>query len=278
MKRVTAYKLARLDGFDFYTGNTINYRDAVGKVVKCPNAKPKLGICSNGVIHASKNPNDCFVGASIPCSAYRVTGIPKCGDEKKWGFAQLKILEEITDLDALLGWKYSEALNPISPLQRKHKPSDKDIELLKGWDSVRDSVWDSVRDSVWDSVRDSVWASGWDSAWASVRDSVWASVWDSVWDSAWDSAWDSVRDSVWASVWGYIGSLFPTIKQWKYLNHKSGEYPFQSVVDLWKRGFVPSFDGKVWRLHSGKNATVVFEIDRAELLKGVSYESKTKCL
>jgi hypothetical protein len=207
-----------------------------------------------------------------------------------------------------------EARNPVNPLQRIHKPTPRDIELLKEWASVgasvRDSVWvsvwvsvwdsvgASVRDSVWvnvrDSVRDSVGASVWDSVrdsvrdsvgasvgdsvWvsvgasvgASVRDSVWVSVRDSVgasvWDSVWDSVWVSVRDSVGnsvgasvrASVWVsvrdsvgvYIGSLF---------NIWNGGYKFQPAVDLWKRGFVASFDGKTWRLHSGKKAKIVYE-------------------
>ncbi len=97
-----AYKLARPDGYDFYTGKTINYRENIGGVVKCPNPNPKLGTCSNGVMHASKNPNDCFVGAKIPCSAYLVEGKPRCGDKTKQGFTELRILEEI--LDPPLPW------------------------------------------------------------------------------------------------------------------------------------------------------------------------------
>jgi len=41
-----------------------------------------------------------------------------------------------------------------------------------------------------------------------------------------------------------------------------------SLVKLWEMGLVPSFDGKVWRLHGGKNAKVLFEISRKELRKG----------
>jgi len=255
MRKVLAYKLARTDGWDFYTGKTINYRDFIGKVVKCPNPNPKLGVCSRGVIHASKNSNDCFVGARIPCSAYRVEGKPACGDKTKWGFTELYILEEIKDLDALFGWQYSKAINPINPLSRKVKPTKSDIALLKEWASVRASVGVSVWDSVRASVRVSVWVS--------VRDSVWASVGDSVWDSV----GASVGDSVWDSVGAYIGRLFPNIKEWKYIKHKKGVYPYQPVVDLWERGLVPSFDGSKWLLHSGKKADIVFEITKQELLE-----------
>jgi len=125
----------------------------------------------------------------------------------------------------------------------------KDIALLKQWASVRDLVRASVRDLVRASVRDLVRASVWDL----VR----ASVWDSVWASVWASVWDSVRSSVWASVRAYTSSFFD-LKQWKYIDHKKGANPFQPAIDLWERGLVPSFDGKLWRLH-GKGGKVLWE-------------------
>ena len=148
----------------------------------------------------------------------------------------------------------------INPLQIKRKNTNvtgNEIKLLKEWASVRDSVRDSVWASVWASVGDSVWASVRDSVWASVRDSVWAlvraSVRDSVWASVRDSVWASVRDSVWASVgdsvWAYYSSFFKI----KY------KYDFTSCIKLWEAGFVPSYDGEVWRLHSGKKANIVYE-------------------
>jgi len=105
------------------------------------------------------------------------------------------------------------------------------------WASVSASVWDSVRDSVGNLVRDSVSDSVWDSVRASVRASIRASVWD--------SATASVRDSVWA----YISSFFAI----KY------EHDFSSAVKLLEAGLVPSYDGHVWRLHTGKDAHVVYE-------------------
>ena len=111
------------------------------------------------------------------------------------------------------------------------------IQRLKQWDSVgasvRASVWDSVLASVWDSVLDSVRASVRDS----VRDYVRASFWDSV--------WDFVLDSVGA----YISSYF-TIGDWKYAENKKGVNPFQCMIDLWSAGYVPSYDGNKWRLHT----------------------------
>jgi hypothetical protein len=171
-------------------------------------------------------------------------------------------------------------VNPFD-LPKVEKITAEHIKLLKQWDSVRYSVRYSVMDSVWDSVwasvrysvMDSVWASVMDSVWDSVMDSVTASVrdairdavrdairdavrdavWDAVWASVWASVWDVVRDAVMASVrdavWAYSSSFFNI----KY------EYDFSSCVQLWEQGLVPSYDGKTWKLHSGKNADVVFE-------------------
>ena len=89
--------------------------------------------------------------------------------------------------------------------------------------------------------------------WASVR----GSVRDSSWGSVGSSVWDSVRDSV----WGYTGSFFNLErKDWKYTeNIKLKGYPFQHLVKLWEMGLVPSFDGKTWGLHGGKDAKILWE-------------------
>jgi hypothetical protein len=139
----------------------------------------------------------------------------------------------------------------INPFEDKHKTKvdETDLELLRKWASIRDSVWASVWASVWDSVRASVWDS--------VLDSVWFSVRASVRDSVRASVWASVRDSVWDSVRAYISSFF-NLQEWKYIKHEPGENPFQPGIDLWNRGLVPSFDGKTWRLH-GKDGMIIWE-------------------
>jgi len=58
----------------------------------------------------------------------------------------------------------------------------------------------------------------------------------------------------------YIGYIFaPIVENWQYIEHKPGEYPFQSAVDLWKMGLVASFDSKKWQLHGGKDARVLWK-------------------
>lgn len=158
-----------------------------------------------------------------------VSGKSKIFDQFKQRFERQTIIrevpmEELKQLvkaeDEKLDYKFEEAMFPFNPLFGEPKEVTEEIkELLNKWASVRDSVWNSV--------------------WGSVR--------------------GSVRDSVWASVNAYIGSIFPKIKKWKYAKHEEGVYPFQPAVDLWYKGFVPSFDGEIWRLHSGERGQVVFE-------------------
>ena len=150
------YKLTRPDGTDFYSG-TINYAENIGKIIRVTDYDPaSVGVCGRG-IHMSKNPNDCFIGSSIPCRAWIGKGIQRiAGDKRKSRYQAVKIMGEVEDLDALFGWKYSEAVNPIHPFKiSPPEITENHIQLLKQWASVWDSVWDSVGAS----VGDSVWAS-----------------------------------------------------------------------------------------------------------------------
>jgi hypothetical protein len=120
-------------------------------------------------------------------------------------------------------------------------------QLLREWVSVSASV----RASVGASVRASVSASVEDSVGASVGASVRASVRASVGDSVEDSVGASVGASIWDSIGAYASSFFD-------IPYK---HDFTSCIRLWEQGLVPSFDGTIWRLHSGKNANVVYEVE-----------------
>ena len=140
-------------------------------------------------------------------------------------------------------------INPFEDFNRR-KVSEKEIELLRQWGSVRGSVGDSFLGSILGSVGDSFLGS------------ILGSVGGSIWGSIWDRIWDSVGDSI----WGYTSS-FLELEKWHGIDHKEGENPFQCMIDLWEAGLVPSFDGKTWRIHAGKNARVIFEISEDELTK-----------
>ncbi len=128
----------------------------------------------------------------------------------------------------------------INPLKIKplRKISLTDKSNLEKWASVVDSVGDSVLDSIEASVGDSV------------LDSIEASVGDSVWYSIEASVWDSIGVSIWDSMEVYLSSFFEV----KY------KHDFSSCINLLDRGFVPSFDGKTWRLHQGGKAKIVYEM------------------
>ena len=189
-------------------------------------------------------------------------------DQFKRRYEKIKILTKLPIKEIKAGLKQNsdkagydlyKASFPHNPLSKMTIPTEQDIDNLKKWASVWASVRNSGWDSVWVSVRDSVWNSVGDS----VRDSVWNSVGDSVRDSVWDSVWNSVGDSVWASVRnsveGYISSIFHKKNEWQHIDHQKGVNPFQSCIDLWNKNLVPSYDGEIWRLHSGKDAKIVYE-------------------
>lgn len=337
MESVTGYIIARPNGWDIYTGATVNYRKNIGKIVKWSEVNMHKEIFIKKVNFASANPNDCWFtdhwvyayangfitswqkptkypfptlsrscDVSIPtinCSAYRVEGVPVCEEKRKWGFEELKVVQEIKDLDSLFGWKYSEANNPINPLKHRVKVKQEDIELLRSWAYVYGSVLDSLDASdkslfgqfatrlvfsrVGDRIEkvvgravcgvilepltalpvDELYPMGTDFR-SLVADPATIRVWNAVYPQwLWDKASPSERlknpvyDSVEALCYAYVGSLFPNIKnkKWKNIKHKSGEYPFQPAADLWRKGLLPSFDGSIWRLHSGKEAQIVYE-------------------
>ena len=166
--------------------------------------------------------------------------LPDWWDGKKAEAACRARLKEWASV-ALSGWNVKEAYHPVHPFKMKPKKLSRKsaLVLVKDWDSV--------------------WASVWDSVWASVGDSVGASVGASVWDSV----GVSVGASVWASVWAYTGSLFPNIKEWKYI--RDNPEPWKGISTLWRMGYVPSFDGKVWRLHAHRDARVVYEFTKEEV-------------
>ncbi len=64
------------------------------------------------------------------------------------------------------------------------------------------------------------------------------------WTSVWDSVWASARDSVWASVGASVGAYVSSFFDIQY------RYDFSHCVKLWENGYVPSYDGRVWRLHT----------------------------
>jgi len=176
-----------------------------------------------------------------------------------------EIKEGLKKNSAKAGYDLYKTSFPHNPLGKENHPTQKDIENLKKWISVDDTVCDSVcysvSDTVYDTVCGSVGDTVCDSVFYSVSDTVYDTVCGSVGDTVCDSVFYSVGASVNDSIFAYISSIFFNIKKWKHIDHTEGENPFQPCIDLWNRNFVPSFDGKTWRLHTGKDAKIVYKYE-----------------
>ena len=226
------------------------FKFELGKKYVCGNFDTSDKECSNGfyavdfngIVYALNRS-----GRKHSVFEVEVGGRSKEFNQFKRRYEEITILRELAEdeiKEGLLaceekeGYRVCEACYPVHPFEVNPMPLEDAKKLLEEWKKVRGSDRYSVWNSVWDSVKVSVW------------DSVWASVWDSVWDSVRASVRASVWDSVWDSARAYISSLFTNIEQRKYVKHEAGVNPFQSGINLWKGGYVPSFDGKTWRLHT----------------------------
>ena len=274
-KGMKKYKVLRLVNGELISPyQNYNYgklEDVMGKKMVCKDfdyneyrecAKGFYATDIDGLIYSLNKNKDCRV------FEVEVGGISVINSEYKQRFKEQTIVrllpktevrKLIKEQSKTMDWDYYHACYPVNPLELDIPfNKDKALMLLKDWASVYDSVWYSVRASVGDLVGYSVWGS----VWASVSDYVW----DSVSDSVGYSVGASVGNSVGNSMGAYISSFFH-IRKWKNIEHEEGVNPFQSGIDLWNMGLVPSFDGKVWRLHKGNNAEVVLEISEEELVR-----------
>ncbi len=142
------YKVTNPDLTAKYDGKTL-YKE--GTTVRLPE-REHPALCSSNVLHASTSVLDALnYFGEIPCAISEVAGTPVVREDDKAGFFELRVVRNIpeSEYDNLLGFRYSETVNPINPSDVSPPKIDQHIiDLLKNWDSVRDSVWASVRDSV----------------------------------------------------------------------------------------------------------------------------------
>ena len=177
--------------------------------------------------------------------------------------------------------------NPLLEERERPEPGEKEIELLEKWISVWDETWSLARFSdeecgvwiptcsIWDSILSSAGSSVFNfvisSIWRKVKGSIAESVMDSIGYVGWTlvrtsfgtdiryAVCDLAKISVWSFMVVYSSSFFE-LDEWRFRGKKFRTNPLQPAIDLWEAGLVPTFDGKVWRLHAGKNAQIVYEI------------------
>jgi len=144
-----------------------------------------------------------------------------------------------------------DIVNPLTDLpENKNFIDDKIITLLKNWSSSQNSVRRYVDHRLIDQVGSPVKDSIYDYLRLSLFMEIWNSVSKTIGNK--DSMWDSVLNSV----IGYLESFFN-------IEHS---IDIESLNKLWNMGLIPSFDGNIWRLHTGKNGNIVFTIKESDLL------------
>lgn len=250
-----------------------NLQYEVGKEISLPVVKePQL--CTNTVLHASEKPLDALQYAiALDCALLEVSGDEVVHGDNQSGFFSLSVIRELPDSekDSMYGFSYNEAIHPIDPCEITSELAERDKENLKQWASVSDSVWAYARDLFYgsvepfsSSVRTMVMNSVMDSITESLSNSILSSFRISFSGTLSKSIRNSVGDSISDSFWAYVGSLFPTVGFYVYLarlDNTKVKYPFQSGVELWKRGFIPIRLNKKWNLYhpiKGKPAKLVW--------------------
>ena len=252
-----AYKAVRLDRTSHYDGTT---KWRVGATVR-PNriVEPSGEPCGFG-IHVCPTLFDAIERQGAPSRYYVVepTGTLLGSDEHKSRWTAVKVMHELTrkEQDEMARFRLWEANHPVCPLRGEpRQPTASDLRSLRKWVSVHESVRGAVSGLVLDTVYNSMGYPG-----SILIDTVvWGRMGTAMRIAVGIPAWALGRAaSVRAALWAYAGSLFPAITVWQRAE-QLGPCPWDSLRRLWLRGFLPSFDGVTWRLHSGKQATVVYK-------------------
>lgn len=255
------YKVAHESGWDFYTNETINYRDSIGQTVRAPKTDKNGRKSDSLFLYASSKPS--LAGAWIPCSAYRVLGTPvvdePLGEHDIYRFEELEVIEEIADLDVFFGWNYTEAADPINPFGIAKQGISDDIVFLAGqWVSVYGLVCNAVRNAPLDPIFSYIWQVVGEPTRGLVQSAV-GSLGEAAWQSKVGDSVLALRDSVLALCYAYALSLFEGAEGRGSIDERMDNDIFRIVRNLWCKGIVPSHDTKLWRLHSGENAEIIWQ-------------------
>lgn len=172
------------------------------------------------------------------------------------------------------GYKLSEVLFPFNPLivftdeeATGEIVTPSILDRLREWASVYASydypTRNYIRDSVLDSIDSAGWKDGANPIWNCIEWYIEKFIYQPIiyfirrhiTDPVWKIAYKSIDNIISA----YVSSLFPSIKNWKGIDHEPETNPFQPGIDLWRSGFVPSYDGEKWLLHAGPKAKIIWE-------------------
>ena len=249
------YKLARPDGWDFFTGRTINYREAIGHTVR----RTHLGeveLCSNTCLHASRIPEGGLEFATVPCSVFRVEGKPIIESFKKCGFKQFRVIEEL-DPGKVFKWRYNEACNPVNPLKSAPPAiTEKHFVLLEKWISIRSLDKRAMARILNEAIGQ------YNSRSEIIKTMVLRRLNKILPSVEALSVSDTIKAAVRGSYYAYLGYILqPIIIPWTPM------YPYQCAVDLWEQGLIPCYDPctKTYELLGGTPVRVLASLKKEKI-------------
>lgn len=147
------------------------------------------------------------------------------------------------------------------------EPDEDDIATMVKWINTYNYVSAYPRTATLDTIVNEAGSSlGYD-AWNYVSETLWedvmtdAPVNDIIMELTGKRAAGEKQESMLGAL---VGSVFTGIDEWKYYVGTSDEYPYQAAVDLLENGYIISFGGGVWRLHSAVDGSILYEAESIE--------------
>ncbi len=256
-------KVAREDGWDIFTGNSVNYRASIGSTV-FPKGQWTSGRCGGeGLLYAidarSWEEAISHIRGQWPFSLFKVKGRPvvtEYGLES--GFLELQVVEEI-DVLSMLPFP-RERLGKIEPFKKVvTKINDDIMEKYRQFQKVKDlivpSVWNTVPAIRDESLLARIIIPYLGRSYKLISQRVNLETFPTIWAKPYRTNFPYTHEteimlsSIARLAYAHYGWIVEQgIHDWEFVDRIDGEYPFQCVIDLLHSGVVPSFDGKQWRI------------------------------
>ena len=263
------FKMTRLDGWDVYTGNSVNYRDNIGQIVYPREEWTSEKWGTEGLLYALDAGNAfnalLYFRHQWPFSLFRVKGIPVIeSDEYNRdvpGFLKLDIIKEINVLNCFLVPK--ERLGGIDAFEIKTltKINDGIMDEYNRFQKTREgiipSIWNSVPDLHDQSLLARIIFPYLVRFYGGLGERILDQAFPNVWAKSHSSNFPYnerdpfMRASMLELAYAHYGWIVSnTIDEWAFIEDDNKGYPFQPVIDLLLAGVVPSFDGNYWRINA----------------------------
>jgi hypothetical protein len=178
------FKATRPDGTSFHDSTT---RWEVGKTVRLRDSIPRenAGLCGPGVLHASDEPGETLISGSWPCRLFTVEGKPFLGPEgHKWGFRQLKVVEELPAWQAL--GPNGEAVAYVIEQTKTITP-----EQATQLGAAGGAAWGAA----WGAARSAARGAAWNTARSAARGAAWSATRGAAWGAARNTARGAARSA-----------------------------------------------------------------------------------